>query len=84
MKHLLVVKSDTTIGQAVGSMSELGPDVWEHEQRVVQQLSRDGLAWYAGLAGAELRGPVRWRLHDITRSVYPYADAPVVEEGAWT
>lgn len=83
MKRLLVVKSDTTAGRTVGSMSELGPDVWELEQTVVQQMSRDGLAWIAGLKGAELRGPIRWRLLDITHWAYPYSGAPELESGVW-
>lgn len=81
---LLVCKSDTTIGVTVGLMSELGPGVWDWEREALKSLARDGLAWHAGLAGAQTVGPIRWTLFDIVHSVaYPYSDAPVTGQGMW-
>jgi hypothetical protein len=80
---LLVCKSDTAAGETVGAMSELGPDVWDLERETLKKMSRDGLAWYAEQAGTRVVGPVRWAVFDITRSVYPYAGAPLLEQGVW-
>lgn len=83
MKHLLIVKSDTTIGLIVGQMSELAPDVWDLEREAVKMMVRDGLAWQAGLKHAQLRGPIRWRLLDISNSIQPHFGAPELERGVW-
>lgn len=80
---LLVCKSDTTIGETVGAMSELGPDVWDLERETLKKMSRDGLAWYAEQAGTQTVGPIRWTVLDISHSAYPYTGATVVERGVW-
>lgn len=71
----LVCRSDTTIGETVGTVLELGPDVWGLEREAVKAVARGGIAWYASQVGAAPVGPIYWRLIDVNWLT--------LEEGKW-
>lgn len=72
----LVCKSDTSIGVPVGSYSEI-PEELGDDLPAMEMMCRQALRWYAQLEGADLVGPIKWKICEPMFGT-------VLREGEWS